>query len=67
VAAAIVWRLGGWLAARRRPKVLPEDVQRWAFRHQLRGMNVRLTERLRDRLRPSWLRLRREDGDTDKP
>ncbi len=36
-------------------------VRRHMFRAQTRGMGVRWTEWLRDRLRPRWLRVRPED------
>jgi hypothetical protein len=48
-----------WLAARRRLPARPDDVERQLYRHQTRGMGLRMTEWLRDRLRPAWLRLRR--------
>jgi hypothetical protein len=52
-----------WLAARRRAPVRPEDVQRQIYRQQTRGMGLRMTEWLRDRLRPGWLRLRKNGDD----
>ncbi len=54
-----IWLLSSWVAARRRLRVRPEDVQRQVHRHQTRGMGLRMSEWLRDRLRPGWLRLRR--------
>ena len=48
-----------WLAAWRRVPARPEDVQRQLYRQQTRGMGLRMIEWLRDRLRPSWLRLKR--------
>jgi len=59
-----VWTLGTWLAARRRPRIGPEDVQRHLYRQQTRGMGLRMSEWLRDRLRPRWLRVRRGAEDT---
>lgn len=56
-----LWSLGTWRAARRRLGVRSQDVQRQLYRTQTRGMGLRFTERLRDRLRPRWLRLRRQD------
>jgi len=38
----------------------PEDVERHLYRQQTRGMGLRMTEGLRDRLRPGWLRVHRE-------
>jgi hypothetical protein len=38
----------------------PEDVERQSYRQQTRGMGLRWTEALRDRLRPGWLRVRRK-------
>jgi len=55
-----LWALGTWLARRRRPQLDEQDVRRHIYRDQTRSMGVRLTERLRDRLRPRWLRLRSE-------
>ncbi|MCK4341569.1 MAG: hypothetical protein KAY37_07600 [Phycisphaerae bacterium] len=55
--------LSTWLDAHRRPKVRPEDVRRQLYRQQTRGMGVRMTEAWRDRLRPTWLRLRRREED----
>lgn len=40
-----------------------QDVQRHVYRDQTRSIGVRMTEWLRDRLRPRWLRVRREDED----
>jgi hypothetical protein len=54
-----LWLVGAWLASRRRPRVLPEDVARHIYRSQTRGGGLRMTEWLRDRLRPAWLRLRK--------
>ena len=58
-----LWLLGTWLAAWRRAKVRPEDVQRQVYRAQTRGMGLRLTEWLRDRLRPAWLHVRRSENE----
>ncbi|MGD8451048.1 MAG: hypothetical protein PVJ57_04460 [Phycisphaerae bacterium] len=60
-----LWSWGTWWASFRRPRVRPEDVRRHLYRQQTRGMGVRWSEWLRDRLRPTWLRLRREDRGTD--
>jgi len=43
--------------------VREQDVQRHVYRDQTRSIGVRMTEWLRDRLRPRWLRVRREDED----
>jgi hypothetical protein len=32
------------------------------YRSQTRGMGLRMTETLRDRLRPTWLKMRAEDS-----
>jgi hypothetical protein len=58
-----LWLLGTWLAAWRRVKVRPEDVQRHIYRAQTRGKGLRLTEWLRDRLRPAWLRVRHSEDE----
>lgn len=65
-----LWSAGTWLASRRRVRIRREDEQRFVYRHQTRLMGVRLTEWLRDRLRPRWLRLRKfplesSDGATE--
>jgi hypothetical protein len=62
--STLVWVLGGWRASRRRAMAGPEEVTRHEYRTQTRGMALRMTEWLRDRLRPSWLRLR-DDHSTD--
>ena len=36
----------------------PADVQRHLFREQTRGMGLRMTDWLRNHLRPHWLRVR---------
>ncbi len=54
-----VWLLGTWLADRGRPRITPDDLSRYEYRQQTRGMGLRMTEWLRDRLRPRWLRVRR--------
>jgi hypothetical protein len=61
------WALGGWLASRRWSEVRAEDVARHDYRAQTRGMGLRMTEWLRDRLRPSWLRLRRDERVDGEP
>jgi len=58
--ATAIWSLGAWLAGRRRPGAAPADVARLEYRTQARGMPLRMTEWLRDRLRPAWLRLHRD-------
>lgn len=61
-----IWTLGGWIAARRSPATRHADVAQHEYRTQTRGMAVRMTEWLRDRLRPGWLRLQRHRlRDTD--
>lgn len=60
-----IWVLGGWLASRRRPVVRTSDVAQQEYRTQTRGMPLRMTEWLRDRLRPWWLRLRDEHTDSE--
>jgi len=57
-----LWSMVTWLKARRPPNVRPEDVRRHLYRWQTRGMGLRMSEWLRDRLRPRWLRLRRGNG-----
>ena len=54
-----IWALGAWWAGRRKPRARPEHVSRQVYRVQTRGLGLRFTEFLRDRLRPRWLRLRR--------
>lgn len=58
-----LWTISTWLAARRRPRSSGVDFRRQLFRSQTRGMNLRITEWVRDRLRPSWLRLRTDAED----
>ncbi len=56
------WWLATWLAERRRPRpATPTDVEKHVFRHQTRGMGLRMTEHLRDEMRPRWLRVVREN------
>ncbi len=55
-----VWALAAWLAARRRVQIPDAAAIEADFRCQTRGRGLRMTEWLRDRLRPSWLRLRRD-------
>lgn len=57
--ALLAWRTS------RRLSPTPEDVARFDFPSQVRGRGVRLTEWLRDRLRPGWLRVRRDAGRRD--
>jgi hypothetical protein len=56
-----LWLWSTWLAARRRVRVSPDDLRRLDFPAQTRGRGLRMTEWLRDRLRPGWLRMRRGD------
>jgi len=58
-----IWRLGTWIAARRPVRVRDEDVARHLYRAQIRGMGLRMTEWLRDRLRPRWLRIQNHHDD----
>jgi hypothetical protein len=46
---------------RRSERDIHEDVRRAAYRTDTRGMGVRMTSFLRDRLRRGWLRIRRDD------
>jgi hypothetical protein len=59
----LAWLLLTWLAARRRRRGSAGQYQRHIFRTQVRGAGIRMTEFLRDRLRPGWLRVRRGDKD----
>ena len=58
--STLTWTLGGWLASRRQPRARPADVANHIYQAQTRGMPLRMTEWLRDRLRPSWLRVRHD-------
>ncbi len=58
VARFLISGVIAWLAFRMRSRARPEDVQRQLFRHQTRGMGLRMTDWLRDRARPRWLRVR---------
>lgn len=60
-----IWQFANWLAERRAPQTRDEDIARLVCRHQTRGMSLRMTEWLRDRLRPQWLRVRHEDESGD--
>jgi hypothetical protein len=62
---ARLWLLLTWLSARRRLKPDQAAIDRQLYRTQTRGMALRMTEWLRDRLRPTWLRLRRDADDPD--
>jgi hypothetical protein len=53
-----LWRFGAWLASWRRARVRPEHVRQHVYRQQTRGMGLRMSEWLRDRARPVWLRIR---------
>lgn len=54
------WRGACWIAVRRRSRASARGFAEREMRSQTRGMGLRMTEGLRDRLRPAWLRLRRE-------
>jgi hypothetical protein len=55
-----LWQAGSWLAFRRlRPR--PQDYARHDLNSQTRGRR-HFSEFVRDRLRPRWLRIRREDS-----
>ena len=56
-----VWMVGAALAQRSQARYTVRDVRRHDFRWQTRGMGLRRTEWLRDRLRAGWLRIRRPD------
>jgi hypothetical protein len=56
----VLWSLATAWAARRRPRAAPRSPD---FRAQTRGMGLRMSEWLRDRLRPGWLRLRPPSDD----
>ncbi len=56
------WALAVWLSARRAARADGDAHRRLDFRTQTRGMGLRLTEWLRDRMRPGWLRVRRDDA-----
>jgi hypothetical protein len=60
---ARLWLWSTWLAARRRARALPGDYRRLDFHTQTRGRGLRMTEWLRDQLRPGWLRLRHDEDD----
>lgn len=51
----------------RRPRIRPRDYAPHLYRSQTRGMGLRLTEWLRNRLRPRWLRVRRAEREDDGP
>ena len=51
-----------WMARRRRWRPSWRELEQRRFRTQTRGMSLRMTEFARDRLRPAWLRLRRDAG-----
>jgi hypothetical protein len=52
-------RLGGLLRGRSKVRATDADYTRFDIPHQTRFLGVRVNERLRDRLRPAWLRLRK--------
>jgi hypothetical protein len=55
----LLFRLGGLLRGRSKVRATDADYARLDIPHQTRFMGVRVNERLRDRLRPAWLRLRK--------
>jgi hypothetical protein len=58
-----IWlALLAWRTWRRLPAD-PQAAARLDFPSQMRSRGVRMTEWLRDRLRPGWLRIRRSDSD----
>lgn len=59
-----VWTLGTWWAGRRKPRPGPQHIRRHLWRIDTRRMNVRTTELLRDRMRPRWLRIVRDQAQT---
>jgi hypothetical protein len=58
---AAAWAALTWLAGRRRPRVHERHVREQHWNSQTRGRGLRMSEPLRDRLRPRWLQLRRDD------
>lgn len=50
---------------RRHLSAPPQVVKRFWFRDQTRGMALRLPEKLRDALRPRWLRVIHPDAQPD--
>lgn len=56
-----VWSAARLVASRRRLRFTRADAAGLDFRTQTRGMGLRMSEWLRDRLRPRWLRLRRPE------
>ena len=50
---------GIWLRLARPRKLQPEEIARQDFSTHPGGKGLRISERLRDRLRPRWLRLRK--------
>jgi len=60
-----LWSCGAWCASWRRPRLRPEHFRRHLFRQQTRGMGLRMSEWLRDRARPSWLRIRYQAGNME--
>lgn len=57
---ALLWTVAAWVRARRPWRITTADLDRWRFHSQTRGRALRMTEWARDRLRPQWLRLRRD-------
>ncbi|MEP0845992.1 MAG: hypothetical protein HRF50_04115 [Phycisphaerae bacterium] len=51
-----LWRACTWLASRRRAVASESQVRRHVFRDQAARMGLGMTELLRDRYRPRWLR-----------
>lgn len=60
---ARAWLLGAWLASRRRACISADELRSHDHRAQTRGMGLRMTEFLRNRLRPAWLRMRRAEDE----
>jgi hypothetical protein len=56
-----------WLRSRRRTRASFADHARLDFKPQTRGRGLRLTEWLRDKLRPDWLRIRSAGDANDGP
>ncbi|MBN2446234.1 MAG: hypothetical protein JXO22_05895 [Phycisphaerae bacterium] len=55
-----LWSVGTLVGGLLRPRVREVDIRRQDYRGQTRGMGLRMTEPLRDRLRRRWLRVRRD-------
>lgn len=57
----IAWPLLTWAASLRRTRATVSQIRSIDQPHQVRGRGLRWTEALRDRLRPGWLRIRRDE------